>query len=137
MCNMSPKAVKILVTLIVLGVIGGIISVVVYFVTAQSTATVNVQGDHAQSKLSQSSGIHLLEFTNQGGGSECKNWSISDYAVVILTFVLLLKLSHLLHYFCLTRKLVKKSVLKEKQRAKSSQDKLELAPVERIIVPAL
>ena len=53
MCNMSPKAVKILVTLIVLGVIGGIISVVVYFLTAQSTATVNVQGEHAQSKLSK------------------------------------------------------------------------------------
>ena len=136
MCNMSSKAVKILVTLIVLGVIGGI-SVVVYFVTAQSTATVNVQGEHAQSKLSQSSGIHLLEFTNQGGGSECNNWSISDYAVVVLTFIILLKLSHLLHYFFLTRKLVKKSVLKEKQKAKISQEKLELAPVERIIVPAL
>ena len=136
MCNMSPKAVKILVTLIVLGVIGGI-SVVIYFVTAQSTATVNVQGEHAQSKLSQSSGIHLLEFTNQGGGSECNNWSISDYAVVVLTFIILLKLSHLLHYFFLTRKLVKKSVLKEKQKAKISQEKLELAPVERIIVPAL
>ena len=53
MCNMSSKAVKILVTLIVLGVIGAI-SVVVYFVTAQSSATVNVQGEHAQSKLSQS-----------------------------------------------------------------------------------
>ena len=135
---MSPKAVKILlVTLIVLGVIGGIIGVVVYFVTAQSTATVNVQGDHAQSKLSQSSGIHLLEFTNQGGGSECKNWSFSDYAVVILSVILLLKLFHLLHYFCLTKKLVKKAVLKEKQRAKANQDKLELAPAERIIVPAL
>ena len=136
MCNMSPKAVKILVTLIVLGVIGAI-SVVVYFVTAQSTATVNVQGEHAQSKLSQSAGIHLVEITNQGDGSKCEYWSISDYAVVVLTFIVLLKMSHLLHYFCLTRKLVKKSVLKEKQKAKINQEKLELAPVERIIVPAL
>ena len=136
MCNMSPKAIKILVALIVLGVIGGI-CVVVYFVTAQSTATVNVQGEHAQSKLSQSSGVHLLEFTNQGDGSKCEYWSISDYAVVVLTFIILLKLSHLLHYFCLTKKLVKKSVLKERQKVKISQEKLELAPVERILVPAL
>ena len=133
---MSPKAVKILVTLIVLGVIGAI-SVVVYFVTAQSTATVNVQGEHAQSKLSQSAGIHLVEITNQGDGSKCESWSISDYAVVVLTFIVLLKMSHLLHYFCLTRKLVKKSVLKERQRAKTNQEKLELAPVDRILVPAL
>ena len=136
MCNMSPKAVKILVTLIVLGVIGGI-SVVVYFVTAQSNATVNVQGEHAQSKLSQSSGIHLLEFTNQGDGSKCEYWSISDYAVIVLTFIVLLKMSHLLHYFCLTRKLVKKGVLNERQKAKTNQEKLELAPVDRILVPAL
>ena len=54
-----------------------------------------------------------------------------------LGFIILLKLSHLLHYFCVTRKLVKKSVLKEKQKAKISQEKLELAPVERILVPAL
>ena len=137
MCNMSPKAVKILVTLIVLGVIGGIISVVVYFVTAQSTATVNVQGEHAQSKLSQSSGIHLLEFTNQGDGSKCEYWSISDYAVVVLTFIILLKLSHLLHYCCLTKKMVKKGVLKERQKFKNNQENIEMAPVERIIVPAL
>ena len=136
MCNLSPKAVKILVTLIVLGVIGAI-SVAVYFVTAQSTATVNVQGEHAQSKLSQSAGIHLVEITNQGDGSKCEYWSISDYAVVVLTFIILLKLSHLLHYFCLTRKMVKTSVLKERQKTKINQEKLELAPVERILVPAL
>ena len=136
MCNMSSKAIKILVTLKVLGAIG-VISVVVYFVTAQASATVNVQGEHAQSKLSQSAGIHLLEITNQGDGSKCESWSISDYAVVVLTFIVLLKMSHLLHYFCLTRKMVKKGVLKERQKAKTNQEKLELAPVDRILVPAL
>ena len=133
---MSSKAIKILVTLIVLGAIG-VISLIVYFVTAQASVTVNVQGEHAQSKLSQSAGIHLLEITNQGDGSKCNSWSISDYAVIVLTFIVLLKMSHLLHYFCLTRKLVKKGVLKERQKAKTNQEKLELAPVDRILVPAL
>ena len=95
---MSSKAIKILVTLIVLGAIG-VISLIVYFVTAQASANVNVQGDHAQSKLSQSAGIHLLEITNQGDGSKCNSWSVSDYAVVVLTFIVLLKFTHLLHYF--------------------------------------
>ena len=133
---MSSKAIKILVTFIVLGAIG-VISLIVYFVTAQASANVNVQGDHAQSKLSQSAGIHLLEITNQGDGSKCNSWSVSDYAVVVLTFIVLLKMSHLLHYFCLTRKMVKKGVLKERQKAKTNQEKLELAPVDRILVPAL
>ena len=136
MCNMRSKAIKILVTLIVLGAIG-VISVIVYFVTAQASATVNVQGDHAQSKLSQSAGIHLLEITNQGEGSKCNSWSVSDYAVIVLTFIVLLKFTHLLHYFCLTRKMVKKTVLKEREKAKTNQEKLELAPVDRILVPAL
>ena len=136
MCNMSSKAIKILVTLIVLGAIG-VISLIVYFVTAQASATVNVQGEHAQSKLSQSAGIHLLEITNQGVGSKCNSWYISDYAVIVLTFIVLLKLTHLLHYFYLTRKMVKKSLLKERQKAKTNQEKLELAPVDRILVPAL
>ena len=133
---MSSKAIKILVTLIVLGAIG-VISVIVYFVTAQASANVNVQGDHAQSKLSQSAGIHLLEITNQGDGSKCNSWSVSDYAVVVLTFIVLLKFTHLLHYFCLTRKMVKKSVMKEREKAKTDQEKLGLAPVDRVLVPAI
>ena len=136
MCNMSSKAVKILVTLIVLGAIG-VISLTVYFVSAQASANVDLQGDHAQSKLSQSAGIHLLEITNQGDSSECNSWSVSEYAVVVLTFIVLLKFTHLLHYFYCTRKLVKKSVMKEREKAKTDQDKLGLVPVDRVLVPAI
>ena len=72
MCKMSSKAVKILVTLIVLEV-AGVISLAVYFGTAQASANVDLQGDHAQSKLAQSAGIHVLEITNQGDSSGCNS----------------------------------------------------------------
>ena len=113
-----------------------ILSMVINF-GGNSGSSVEMSGEKESALVEESSGIHLLEITNQGDGSKCVNWSISDYAVVVLTFIILLKLSHLLHYFCLTRKLVKKSVLKERQKTKINQEKLELAPVERILVPAL
>ena len=66
MCSkMSSKAVKILVGLVILGV-AGVISLAVYFGTGQASASVVLQGDHAQSKLSQSAGIHVLEITIKG-----------------------------------------------------------------------
>ena len=136
MCKMSSKAVKILVALIVLGV-AGVISLAVYFGTAQASASVDLQGDHAQSKLAQSAGIHVLEITNQGDSSGCNSWTVSEYAVVMLSFIVLLKCTHLLHYFYCTRRQVKKSVLKERERAKTDQDKLGLVPVDRVLVPAI
>ena len=136
MCKMSSKAVKILVALVILGV-AGVISLAVYFGTAQASASVVLQGDHAQSKLAQSAGIHVLEITNQGDSSGCNSWTVSEYAVVMLSFIVLLKCTHLLHYFYCTRRQVKKSVLKERERAKTDQDKLGLVPVDRVLVPAI
>ena len=78
---------KILVGLVLLSVAGGI-SLAVYFGTAQASASVSLQGDHAQSKLSQSAGIHVLEITNQGDNSGCSSWTFAEYAVVLLTFII-------------------------------------------------
>jgi len=133
---MSSKAVKILVVLVILGV-AGVISLAVYFGTAQASASVDLQGDHAQSKLAQSAGIHVLEITNQGDNSGCNSWTVAEYAVVLLSFIVLLKCTHLLHYFYCTKRQIKKSVLKERERVKTDQDKLALVPVDRVLVPAI
>ena len=127
---------KILVALVILGV-AGVISLAVYFGTAQASASVDLQGDHAQSKLAQSAGIHVLEITNQGDSSGCNSWTVSEYAVVMLSFIVLLKCTHLLHYFYCTKRQIKKSVLKERERVKTDQDKLALVPVDRVLVPAI
>ena len=64
MCSkMSSKAVKVLVGLVILG-LAGVISLAVYFGSGQANASVTLQGDHNQSKLSQSAGIHVLEINN-------------------------------------------------------------------------
>ena len=117
MCKMSSKAVKILVALVILGV-AGVISLAVYFGTAQASASVDLQGDHAQSKLAQSAGIHVLEITNQGDSSGCNSWTVSEYAVVMLSFIVLLKCTHIFHYCYCTKRQIKNSLVKERERVK-------------------
>ena len=100
---MSSKAVKILVGLVILGV-AGVISLAVYFGTAQASASVVLQGDHAQSKLSQSAGLHILEINNQGDNVGCNTWTVAEYAVILLTFIILFKCSHIVHHCCWTKR---------------------------------
>ena len=136
MCKMSSKAVKILVGLVILGV-AGVISLAVYFGTGQASASVVLQGDHAQSKLSQSAGIHVLEITNQGDNSGCSSWTVAEYAVILLSFIILLKCTHIFHYFYCTKRQIKKSLVKERERVKIDHDKLAIVPSDRVIVPAI
>ena len=133
---MSPKAVKILVGLVFLGFAGGI-SLAVYFGTAQASASVSLQGDHAQSKLSQSAGIHVLEITNQGDDSGCSSWTVAEYALVLLSFIMLLKCTHVFHHCYWTKRQIRSSVEKERKRVNIDHDKLALVPVDRVIVPAI
>ena len=50
----------------------------------------------------------MIEVYNSG---ECKgNWSYTEYAVVLLVFVFILKCLHLCHYCFVTKALVKKKV---------------------------
>ena len=71
---------KVLLGLVILG-LAGVISLAVYFGSGQANASVTVQGDHNQSKLSQSAGLHILEINNQGDNVGCNTWTVAEYAM--------------------------------------------------------
>ena len=135
MCSkMSSKAVKVLVGLVILG-LAGIISLAVYFGSGQANASVTLQGDHNQSKLSQSAGLHILEINNQGDNVDCNTWTVAEYAVILLTFIILFKCSHVIHHCVWTERQIKNSLVKERARVQIDLDKLALP--NRVIVPAI
>ena len=137
MCSkMSSKAVKVLVGLVILGV-AGVIILAVYFGSGKASASVSLQGDHNQSKLSQSAGIHVLEINNQGDNAGCSSWTVAEYAVILLTFIILLKCTHIIHYCWWTKRQIKNSLVKERERVKIDHDKLAIVPADRVIVPAI
>ena len=135
MCSkMSSKAVKVLVGLVILG-LARVISLAVYFGSGQANASVTLQGDHNQSKLSQSAGLHILEIDNQGDNVGCNTWTVAEYAVILLTFIILLKCTHIIHYCCWTKRQIKNSLAKERERVQI--DLYKLALPNRVIVPAI
>ena len=131
---MSSKAVKILVGIVILG-LAGVISLAIYFGSGQANASVSMQGDHNQSKVSQSAGLHILEINNQGDNVGCNSWTVAEYAVILLTFIILLKCSHIVHHCCWTKRQVRNSLAKERARVQIDLDKLALP--DRVIVPAI
>ena len=131
---MSSKAVKILVGVVILMLIG-VISLAIYFGMSQANASVSMQGDHNQSKVSQSAGLHILEINNQGDNVGCNSWTVSEYSVILLTFIIILKCSHLIHHCCWTERQVRNSLAKERSRVQIDLDKL--ASPDRVIVPAI
>ena len=135
MCSkMSSKAVKILVGIVILG-LAGIISLAIYFGLGQANASVSMQGDHNQSKVSQSAGLHILEINNQGDNVGCNSWTVAEYAVILLTFIILLKCSHIVHHCCWTKRQVRNILAKERARVQIDLDQLALP--DRVIVPAI
>ena len=125
---------KVLVGLVILG-LAGVISLAVYFGSGQANASVTLQGDHNQSKLSQSAGLHILEINNQGDNVGCNSWTVAEYAVILLTFIILFKCSHIVHHCCWTKRQIKNSLAKERERVQIDLDKLALP--NRVIVPAI
>ena len=135
MCSkMSSKAVKILVGIVILMLIG-VISLAIYFGKGQANASVSMQGDHNKSKVSQSAGLHILEINNQGDNVGCNSWTLAEYSVILLTFIIILKCSHLAHHCCWTKRQVRNSLAKERSRVQIDLDKL--ASPDRVIVPAI
>ena len=132
--KMSSKAVKILVGIVILG-LAGVISLAIYFGSGQANASVSMQGDHNQSKVSQSAGLHILEINNQGDNVGCNSWTVAEYSVILLTFIILLKCSHIVHHCCWTKRQVRNSLAKERARVQIDLDKLALP--DRVIVPAI
>ena len=125
---------KVLVGLVILGP-AGVISLAVYFGSGQANASVTLQGDHNQSKLSQSAGLHILEINNQGDNVGCNSWTVAEYAVILLTFIILFKCSHVIHHCVWTERQIKNSLVKERARVQIDLDKLALP--NRVIVPAI
>ena len=131
---MSSKAVKILVGVVILMLIG-VISLAIYFGMGQANASVSMQGDHNQSKVSQSVGLHILEVNNSGDHVGCNSWTLAEYSVILVTFIIILKCSHLVHHCCWTKRHVRNSLAKERSRVQIDLDKLVSPDI--LIVPAI
>ena len=58
--------------------------------------------------IKESTGIHLLEVD----ASNSESWSWLEIGFVILALKMGLLLSHAVHYFCLTKQLVKKKIVR-------------------------
>ena len=85
------------------------------------------------SNINTSNGLHLIEVDN----SNSKGWSWLEIGFVVLTLQLGLLISHGLHYFLLTKKLVKKKVVKAVDIAMQTV----AAPIKNVpgalVIPAL
>ena len=83
-------------------------------VNAGASASVEMTGDHDESVVQHSSGFHVLEVNgNNLGSDQCNGWSWVNYLCVGLIFGFILKCTHLMHYFFLTKDLVKKKLARE------------------------
>ena len=96
-------------------------------------AQVALGGEDNKAVIQQSSGFHVLELNNSGD-SKCQGWSWSEYALVIVGFILILKISHILHYFLVSKKIIKNKVAK--QLAIQLKD-LPVVPPDDIVVPGI
>ena len=93
-------------------IIGVLVLMSVFLGKGGSSADVVLEGQGNTSMIHQSSGIHLLEVTDSGSSGKCKNFSWSVVTLGVLGVLFLLKVSHLLHYFLYSKKVVKKKMEK-------------------------
>ena len=82
-------------------------------------ADVVMQGEDNKSVVQQSSGFHVLELNNSGESGDCQGWTWTEYALGILGFVFILKVTHLLHYCLVTKAIIKSKVSKIEMEMKS------------------
>ena len=102
-----------LILVVITGLVVGLVMTV--SLVGGANQTVELSGDQDSSFIRESNGIHLLEVNTSDQGSENPgNWSVMELGFVGMTFVFLVNLSHWAHYCLITKRLVKKRVLKEK-----------------------
>ena len=94
-------------------------------------ADVVLGGEDDHAVIQQSSGLHILELNNSGD-DDCQGWSWSEYALVIVGFILVLKFTHILH-FCLVSKVMIKSKV-AKQVAMQMKDLPVVPPPDDVVV---
>ena len=101
-------------------------------------ADVVLDGDDDHAVIQQSSGIHILELNNSGDDDCDGDWSWSEYALVIVGFILVLKFTHILH-FCLVSKVLIKSKVEKQVAIRMSDLAVEptAPPVDVDIVPGI
>ena len=94
----------------VMTIIGIIVIISIFYGSGGSQADVVMQGEENNSVVQQSSGFHVIEVNDSGVSGKCKGWNWSEYALGILGFVFLLKITHLLHYCLFTKAVIKRKV---------------------------
>ena len=103
----------------VMTVIGIAVIISVFYSGGGSEADVVMQGEENNSGIQQSSGFHVLELNNSGDSGDCNGWTWTEYALGILGFVFILKVTHLLHYCLVTKAIIKSKVSKIEMEMKS------------------
>ena len=103
----------------VMTVIGIAVIISVFYSGGGSEADVVMQGEENNSIIQQSSGFHVLELNNSGDSGDCNGWTWTEYALGILGFVFILKITHLLHYCLFTKAIIKRKVSKVEMEMKS------------------
>ena len=117
---------------LVMTVLGIFVIISAFYGVGGGDADVVMQGDDNKSVVQQSSGFHVLELNESG---ECQGWTWTEYALIILGFIFILKISHLLHYCLVTKAIVKGKVSKLEMEMK----KLPMVPPsdDVVIVPGI
>ena len=83
------------------------------------------------SNIHQSNRFHLLEVTDSGTKFDQFSWS--EWALMVLGVVILLKLSHLAHYCFFTKKIVRRKLAKLEASLKNQPN--VSAPADVVVVP--
>ena len=119
MCSKQvPYFLKWVVGFVMTGV-GIAVIISVFYSGGGSEADVVMQGEENNSIIQQSSGFHVLELNNSGESGDCNGWTWTEYALGILGFVFILKVTHLLHYCLFTKAIIKRKVSKIEMEMKS------------------
>ena len=139
MCKQVPYWVK---WVIAFGMTGMGVFVIVsswYGLGNGGEADVGLVGDGDHAVIQQSSGLHILELNNSGDDGECAgDWSWSEYALVIIGFILVLKFTHILHYCLVSKVKIKSKVARQVAIQMSDLPVVPTAPpVDNDVVPGI
>ena len=107
-----------------------------YGIGGSDDAQVVMGGEDNKSVIQQSSGFHVLELNNSGDSDGCQGWSWSEYALVIVGFILVLKFTHILH-FCLVSKAMIKTKVAKKVAMQMKDLPVVPPPEDVVVVPGI
>ena len=101
-------------------------------------ADVGLVGDGDHAVIQQSSGLHILELNNSGDDECDGDWSWSEYALVIIGFILVLKFTHIMHYCLVSKVIIKSKVARQVAIQMSDLPVVPTAPpVDSDVVPGI